>query len=220
MEKKSPLVLPPLPPLSLVALQALREIEDYAKDALADCCDLLQIDNPGKARRILRTCLVEALNVQMDYYRSLPYYKAIWTIEIIKTTIDSLVDQLPHYISRDQFRHELLGASAEYLEARRIRSAKPIVESIAQSEPLAHVGPSSTPPSPAKSVDSIGAQINRLREECRFSVEELAEEVELETRSVQRHIADVHIPHNRHLRAYERTFSKLLNRQVVISKTS
>jgi hypothetical protein len=68
--------------------------------------------------------------------------------------------------------------------------------------------------------ETIGQQINRLREECRLSVEELAEEVQLETRSVQRHIADVHIPHNRHLRAYERTFSKLLNRQVVISKTS
>jgi hypothetical protein len=68
--------------------------------------------------------------------------------------------------------------------------------------------------------ETIGSQINRLRDECRLSVEELAEQVKLETRSVQRHIADVHIPHNRHLRAYERTFSKLLNRQVVISKTS
>jgi hypothetical protein len=83
---------------------------------------------------------------------------------------------------------------------------------------------SSTPtalrePEPPKVVETIGAQINRLREEAsHLSEEELAEKTGLDIRTVQRNIANETTPSGRNLRAYERVFSKLLNRQVVISK--
>jgi DNA-binding XRE family transcriptional regulator len=68
--------------------------------------------------------------------------------------------------------------------------------------------------------ETVGAQVRHLREECHLTVEELAPKVGLEPRSVQRHEADKAVPYARHIRAYEREFSKLLNRRVVISKLS
>lgn len=71
------------------------------------------------------------------------------------------------------------------------------------------------PPTP-----TVGKQINALRNECRLSVEQLAEKIGIEPRSVQRHIADSTAPYPRHLRKYETEFSKLLNRKIVISNLS
>jgi hypothetical protein len=64
---------------------------------------------------------------------------------------------------------------------------------------------------------SIAEQISRLRKECRWTIEELAEISGLGLRSVQRHIAGK-LPYDRTLTAYERVFSKHLKRQVVIKK--
>ena len=73
-------------------------------------------------------------------------------------------------------------------------------------------------PQVAPKAETVGAQINGLRDECHLTAEELAEEVELDSRTVQRHLADETIPYARHLRVYERIFSRLLNRQVLIRK--
>jgi len=87
-------------------------------------------------------------------------------------------------------------------------------------KPASRQHPSAVVPVPVKAEESVGAQIKRLRDECQLTTEELAEEVELEVRSVQRHLANKATPYVRHLRTYQRTFSKLLNRQVVIGKLS
>lgn len=68
--------------------------------------------------------------------------------------------------------------------------------------------------------DSVGSQLNRLKDECHLTAEELAEKIDIDPRSVQRHLAGTSVPHARHLRAYEKEFSKLLNRKVVVNKTS
>lgn len=88
----------------------------------------------------------------------------------------------------------------------------------AQSHALLRTGPAEEPTKPK--TETIGEQINRLREECRLTVEELAERIGIEPRSVQRHEAGTSTPYARHLRTYEKEFSKLLNRQIVISKLS
>lgn len=74
-------------------------------------------------------------------------------------------------------------------------------------------------PKPATG-ETVATQISRLREECRLTIEELAERIGIEPRSIQRHESGACLPYTRHLRVYEREFSKLLNRQVVISKLS
>jgi hypothetical protein len=65
--------------------------------------------------------------------------------------------------------------------------------------------------------ESIAEQLNRLREECRWTIEELAWKSHLGARSVQRHLAGGK-PYDRNITAYEQAFSKQLKRQVVIKK--
>ena len=75
-------------------------------------------------------------------------------------------------------------------------------------------------PQVAPKAETVGEQIDRLREECNLMPDKLAEEIGLDVRSVQRHLAGDSIPYDRHLWAYQKLFSKLLNRQVVIRKMS
>ena len=68
--------------------------------------------------------------------------------------------------------------------------------------------------------DSAGHQIDRYRKECRMTVEELAEEIEVSTRTVHRHIAGTCVPLPRNLSGYERVFSMSLNKHIVIKNMS
>ena len=70
------------------------------------------------------------------------------------------------------------------------------------------------------SAETLASQIDRLREECRITVEELAEELGVDPRSVFRHLSGESMPRSRHLAAYERVFSARLQTKVVIRKTS
>lgn len=74
---------------------------------------------------------------------------------------------------------------------------------------------------PAETVgsNSVASQIEQLRVECRLTVEQLADKMKLEPRSVYRHLAGTK-PRIGHLGAYENVFSELLGRKVVISDTS
>jgi len=65
--------------------------------------------------------------------------------------------------------------------------------------------------------ESIGAQINRLREECRWTEATLAEKIGASLNAVQRHISGKSRPFSRNISAYERVFSKQLNRPVFIN---
>jgi DNA-binding XRE family transcriptional regulator len=75
-------------------------------------------------------------------------------------------------------------------------------------------------PSEPQRAEPIAAQINRLRRECNWTEEQLAEKVGVTTRTVQRHLAEDSTPYARHIATYERVFSKQLEREVVIRKMS
>jgi hypothetical protein len=66
------------------------------------------------------------------------------------------------------------------------------------------------------SSESVGHQIDRLRKEARMTLEKLADKMNLNIRTVQKHIADIITPLGRNLKGYERVFSKSLNRSIVI----
>jgi ribosome-binding protein aMBF1 (putative translation factor) len=68
------------------------------------------------------------------------------------------------------------------------------------------------PPTP----ETISSQLTRLREECRWTIEHLAEKIKLDVRSVERHLAGKTKPRTAHIGAYERVFSEALGRRVVI----
>lgn len=72
-------------------------------------------------------------------------------------------------------------------------------------------------PLPPKA-ESVGTQIQRLRVECDWTEEDLAEAVDMDIRSVQRHLASDAAPRALTIRKYEKAFSKLLKKEIVISQ--
>jgi ribosome-binding protein aMBF1 (putative translation factor) len=76
---------------------------------------------------------------------------------------------------------------------------------------------------PAKSPQlskPVAEQLKALKHEAHLSFEELAGRIGIDERSVRRHVTGKSVPHGRHLRAYEREFSKSLGRRVVIGQMS
>lgn len=67
--------------------------------------------------------------------------------------------------------------------------------------------------------ETVSSQLNRLREECRFTVEALAEAIGVDPTTVSRHLSGAATPQLRTLGAYDRTFSNKLGRKMVIEKT-
>ena len=68
--------------------------------------------------------------------------------------------------------------------------------------------------------ESTGSQIRRLMDESHLTAEQIAPELDVDPRSIYRHIADEARPRKRHLRAYEKVFSQALDRKVLITDTS
>jgi hypothetical protein len=138
--------LPPLPPQSFEALREVGVIEDYVQDALWDCGD-----NPEKASRIPRTGVVESLNVQMDYYSSLPNYHSVWNLEVAGKTIDALIALTPPLTLGEQCRGELLRTAVAHLIQRlgatknRTATAAPPKPVLVPSEPASPSQQKSTP---------------------------------------------------------------------------
>jgi hypothetical protein len=191
---------PPLPPLSLQALHDVETIEQAVQSALENCINSYRnLVNPEKASRILRTCLVELLRVQIDYYSSLSEYHPVWIAHILKRTIDSLIGLFPVFTSGEQFRGELLRTATDYLKSRPLDFQKRKLELKSQTD---------TPP--------ISEQLDLLRKECRITVEELADAISLSARSVYRHLSGDAAPRGRQIIAYEKLFSKKLERLIRI----
>jgi ribosome-binding protein aMBF1 (putative translation factor) len=71
----------------------------------------------------------------------------------------------------------------------------------------------------ATMLETIGKQIDMLRLECDLSFEELAEKVGIDPTNVSRHIRGKATPSRMNRRSYERVFSNMLKRHVVINKT-
>jgi len=141
----------------------------------------------------------------------------------VRDSISRRLGITPEEVTWKQIRHEVSGLLRRYPAITVMPSQTPTAEvTTPESEPSNNeesVAESTTPHPSAPRAETIAAQIQRLREECRLTTEELAEKIGIEARSVQRHLAGT-IPYDRHLRAYESLFSKLLNRKIVINKMS
>jgi hypothetical protein len=198
--KRNP--VPPIPQLSFEALEEVQKIERYAHQELRECQNLAHL-NIQKAERILRTCTVHVLNAQLAYYQSLPTFHGKWIIRLQEDAIESAVGMIPSGYEPEVYEH---------------------FRDVLWDTTYADLNPPKALPTkatePRKPDTTFADTIRALRDECRLTTEELAEEVNLDARSVQRHIAGKTQPYARHLRAYEGLFSKLLERKVVINKMS
>jgi DNA-binding XRE family transcriptional regulator len=189
--------VPVLPPLSVEALNDVQETERYAHQELR-ACETSGHFNTHKAERIARTCVVEVLDAMLNYYESLSFFDERWVREIRESAINSVVGMLPDGYGDDlpdRFYTLLANTTYDHLNPPKKQTSK-----------------KQEPPKPNT---AFADQIRDSRDECHLTTEELAEEVGLDSRTVQRHLASETQPYARHLRAYERVFSKLLERKVV-----
>jgi hypothetical protein len=103
----------------------------------------------------------------------------------------------------------------EHIAAKRFADfEKAIAGAIGRSDSLrAELGQNET----VMPAESLAAQLLRLRDECRITTEQLAELVGVDSATAYRHLRGVSRPQIRKIGKYEKVFSKLLNRRVVIS---
>jgi DNA-binding XRE family transcriptional regulator len=143
-----------------------------------------------------------SLDKQLDYYLSLPNYDPIWMALIVRDTVESFIGLFPMFTRGDQFRENLLETATQHLRSRPL-TAQPQL--------------TLKPALPAATL-SIAQQIDSRRKECRLTAEQLAEKIGIDIRSVQRHLAGKSKPYLRHLREYEKLFTKLLGEDVVLNQ--
>jgi hypothetical protein len=67
--------------------------------------------------------------------------------------------------------------------------------------------------------ETLAAQIKRLQNECEFAAEMMAETLEVEPRSIFRHLAGQAVPRPKHIAAYEKLFSERLGRSVTLKRS-
>ncbi len=126
-----------LPPLSLEVLGHVEDVENYARHALHNCGDS-RYYNAEKALMILRTCIVEALDIQLEYYEPLPHYRPEWRAEIRERTINAVVglvgtagaehwDFFHHEVRRTVREHFAAKAQAERQKAKLLKQ-KPLLK--------------------------------------------------------------------------------------------
>lgn len=112
-----------------------------------------------------------------------------------------------------------IDAMAERIVHRQFEDIRKTLSSKRERDRLSSAVPAQ-PEVTEQKAESVEAQLNRLRDECHLTAQELAELIDNGVRSVQRHLAGECVPYDRHIRAYEREFSKLLNRKILIKKMS
>jgi hypothetical protein len=194
--KKSKRV-PTLPPLSFDALKETEELEEFAQLSLQRCGDS-RYYNAEKALGIMRTCVIEVLASRLGYYESLANYHPKWLREIRETVVRTVVGLVGPDIHTNEkyYSYFVDQAAREYLVDRARQHKKRL---------------SVTPQPEAQAIEG---QLDALRVECRLTVEDLAEALDIAPRSVYRHLSGEAIPRNRQIAAYENLFSKQLGKSI------
>jgi hypothetical protein len=72
---------------------------------------------------------------------------------------------------------------------------------------------------PKTTLETVGEQIERLRLECDITIEDLADQVGIDPTNVSRHIRALSMPNKTSRKQYEKILSKLLNRQILLSRS-
>lgn len=156
----------------------------------------------AKAKYVLNQADLKAARTVMKVV-SAEYADAGLTLREFWAAMEDEIDSIANSFSLYDTQRRLL----------EVEFSVPPAQKAARPHPLPAA---SAPPKP----ETIGEQINRLREECHLTPEELAVKIGIDVKSVRRHLKDRSIPYERTLWAYETLFSKLLNRQIVITKMS
>jgi len=134
----------------------------------------------------------------------------------------------PEEVTAEQIAFEVAALLPSYPHIELIPSAPNTVPIAAPETEHSYVGidknrgahpiPPPVAPSPSTPAETIAAQIQRLRLECKWTEEKLAEKTGFNVRTVRRHLSGDSIPHLGNVTVYEQAFSKALKKQVVMKK--
>jgi DNA-binding XRE family transcriptional regulator len=188
---------PPLPPLSFEALQATEDIEEYAHLSLGRCGDA-RYYNTEKALGIMRTCVIEVLASRLGYYETLDNYHPKWLGEIREIVVRTVVGLVGVDIHNNEkyYSYFVDQTARRYLTDRaRKRKKLPSMPSQPKAQPIKN-------------------QLDAFRVECRLTVEDIAETLDVSSRSVYRHLSGAAIPRTRQIAAYEKLFSEKLGKSI------
>lgn len=135
------------------ALTDVEDIEEYARLSLHRCGDSGYY-NAEKAARILRTCVVESLDIQIEHYKSLPTYHPEWIRDVTEKTIESTVGLVgisgaEHW---DFFQTEVRRTVKEHLEARAQATAS---STIVTAPSVTNSAKESAPPTNRERIESF-----------------------------------------------------------------
>jgi|HubBroStandDraft_6_1064221.scaffolds.fasta_scaffold04816_8 DNA-binding transcriptional regulator YiaG len=160
------------------------------------------------------------LRAEFEVFKSLRDMQSGPREEIPEALVrDSLSRQLrikPEEVTWEQIRHAVLGLLPHY------KAITLMPTSGSQLDPhrnLRRKRKRKRKRKPSVPKETIAEQIQRLRKECNLTVEQLAALVGLDVRNVSRHVSGRTKPRLSSLAAYERVFSKALDRKVTIDKT-
>jgi DNA-binding XRE family transcriptional regulator len=185
--------------------------------------EVLPPRNPGRLREILSAYAEALFHAEAKQYPQSPHtdswlralgqkIEAMLERRVLEQELIS-VPKLTYHTSKDQLSAMIREAVQSELE-RRVGPTQVGPTSVSPSL----VTPARIPPASARMPaprSPVGTQIRTLRRESRLTIAELAEQVGIAARTVQRHESgEVHDIRLRHVRVYERLFSETLQRPV------
>jgi hypothetical protein len=165
---------------------------------------------PIRLRAILASYACALFNLEASEYPRDPRLK-YWLEKLAERTRRRVMDTVARLESggMNSLRHHNVRVSemSESID----EALRPLIED--QLRKLAMAGSPSPP-------ETIAAQLQRLRVQCRWTIEELAGAANISSRTVARHLSGEAIPYPKNIFAYEQAISKRLKIKTVIRKMS
>ncbi|KAA6457247.1 helix-turn-helix transcriptional regulator [Acidobacteria bacterium AB60] len=172
---------------------------------------------------------------QYDQFRSDPNYP-IWLLRLeerVTARVMNALDKLEagdpksqitgyHGLSWSDIGRPLQTALWE-IRTQYEQGTAPSQRQASTAQPQQHVVASTTPKAeevlretPRALPETVADQLKRLRSECHLTVEQMAIALEVQPRSISKHLAGQTVPRARHIVAYEELFSQRLGKTVTL----
>ena len=136
--------------------------------------------------------------------------------EMVREILARQYGTTPEQVTGTQIRFEVAGLLRQYPVIRLVSSKAASKAQAPRKGPGKAAGENMSEANAPEGAASVGRQIDRYRQECRLTIDALAAGIRVTSRTADRHIADICRPRAEHRAAYERLFSKLLKRKIVI----
>lgn len=143
--------------------------------------------------------------------------------EFVRNAIARIRGIKPQDVTRQQIAFEVAGLLPSHPHIQLISATPSQEPPTVAEETHVYVGIEQTrrpePVQPSTPSETIAAQLQRLRIECNWTIEKLAEKTRFDEKTVKRHLSGRANPRLGNVAKYKIAFSKELKREVVIAKT-